>query len=126
MDFLLSYGVCQPDISRTPGLLKRRVGEITFDQLCEHCAENRIKILTSRLDDQRKLKAELLKKNLRGGLSGADEESSRCVHDLRRHGLQIIFPHEPKRTRSPSSGFTPVSQDWITVRSSLSASISTS
>ena len=26
----------------------------------------------------------------------ADEESSRRPHDLRRHGLQIVFPHEPK------------------------------
>src|SRR5579872_1749805 len=26
----------------------------------------------------------------------ADEESSRSSHDLRRHGLQIVFPHEPK------------------------------
>jgi len=26
----------------------------------------------------------------------ADEEGSRGSHDLRRHGLQILFPHEPK------------------------------
>jgi hypothetical protein len=25
-----------------------------------------------------------------------NEESSRGSHDLRRHGLQIVFPHEPK------------------------------
>jgi hypothetical protein len=27
----------------------------------------------------------------------ADEESSRSSHNLRRHGLRIVFPHEPKR-----------------------------
>jgi hypothetical protein len=27
----------------------------------------------------------------------ANEESSRGSHDLRRHFLQIVFPHEPKR-----------------------------
>ena len=27
----------------------------------------------------------------------ADEEGSRSSHDLRRHGLQIVFPHEPQR-----------------------------
>jgi hypothetical protein len=27
----------------------------------------------------------------------ADEEGSRSAHDLRRHDLEIVFPHEPKR-----------------------------
>jgi hypothetical protein len=26
----------------------------------------------------------------------ANKESSRRSHDLRRHGLQIVFPHQPK------------------------------
>jgi hypothetical protein len=29
-------------------------------------------------------------------LLAADEEGSRGSHDFRRHGLQILFPHEPK------------------------------
>ena len=27
----------------------------------------------------------------------ANEENSRSSHDLRRHDLQIVLPHEPKR-----------------------------
>ena len=31
----------------------------------------------------------------------ADKESSRRPHDLRRHDLQIVFPHQPKRDPVP-------------------------
>jgi hypothetical protein len=46
----------------------------------------------------------------------ADEESSRSSHDLWRHALQIVFPHEPKwdavtefRVQASEPGLDPLS-----------------
>ena len=44
-------------------------------------AESRIKVLASRLVDQRRLKSELLKKNLRGGLSDAEYNEVKAQFD---------------------------------------------
>jgi len=37
----------------------------------------------------------------------ADKESSRSSHDLWRHGLEIVFPHEPKWDTVPEFGVQP-------------------
>jgi hypothetical protein len=35
----------------------------------------------------------------------ANEEGSRSSHDLRRHGLEIVFPHQPKWDAVAQSDF---------------------